>query len=167
MSEDSGVVSKVRKAQGTEVPSGGLGVSPRFNTPPLRHGEGDTGGEVKDYWDKAEDSGTGVILEKRSEVAPPPEAGMRQDSGEARWNRWEVLVFVLIVLLAFGLRMWDLGARALHHDESLHALYGWYIFDGREYRHDPMMHGPFQFFGYASVFWLLWDSDFTVRLLPA
>ncbi|MFH1141082.1 MAG: flippase activity-associated protein Agl23 [Chloroflexota bacterium] len=112
-------------------------------------------------------SGTGVALEEQSEVAPPPEAGTRQDSGKARWTRWDVLVFVLIVLLALGLRMWDLGAMALHHDESLHALYGWYIYDGREYRHDPMMHGPFQFFGYASVFWLLWDSDATVRLLPA
>jgi len=40
-----GVASKVRKVQGTSVPAGGLGVSPRFKLP-LSCGEGDTGGEV-------------------------------------------------------------------------------------------------------------------------
>ncbi|MDO8751177.1 MAG: hypothetical protein Q7K03_08545 [Dehalococcoidia bacterium] len=45
--EGGSVISKVRKVQGTSVPSGGLGVSPRLKSPPLRHGEGDIGGEVK------------------------------------------------------------------------------------------------------------------------
>ncbi len=43
------LVSKVRKVQGTSVPAGGLGVPPRFKTPPLRIGEGDIGGEVEDF----------------------------------------------------------------------------------------------------------------------
>ncbi|MSQ22216.1 MAG: FAD-binding oxidoreductase [Dehalococcoidia bacterium] len=38
--------TQVRKVQGTSVPAGGLGVSPRIENPPLRDGEGDTGGEV-------------------------------------------------------------------------------------------------------------------------
>ena len=48
-----GLCKKPRKVQGTPVPAGGLGVSPRFNTPPLRCGEGDIGGEVKGLWGKA------------------------------------------------------------------------------------------------------------------
>ncbi|MFH1141421.1 MAG: primosomal protein N' [Chloroflexota bacterium] len=43
----NGVASEVAKVQGSSVPAGGLGVSPRFNIPPLRIGEGDTGGKVK------------------------------------------------------------------------------------------------------------------------
>src|SRR5436853_61892 len=53
--------------------------------------------------------------------------------------------FAGLTLLAFAMRMIDLGARAMHHDESLHALYSWYLFVGRGYTHDPMMHGPFLF----------------------
>ncbi len=106
-------------------------------------------------------------MEEQREVAPPSEAGTRQDSGEARWTRWGALVFVLIVVLALGLRLWDLGDRAFQHDESLHAIYSWYIYEGRGYNHDPMMHGPFKFFATAAVYWLLWAGDATARLLPA
>src|SRR5262245_14697358 len=35
------------------------------------------------------------------------------------------------------LRFWDLGAKAYHHDESLHAFYAWRLFDGQGYVHDP------------------------------
>ncbi len=108
-----------------------------------------------------------AVLEEQSEVVSLQQDAVGPMDRRLPWARWELVTVVLIVLLALGLRMWDLGSQALHHDESLHALYGWYIFDGRGYRHDPMMHGPFQFFGYASVFRLLWDSDTTVRLLPA
>ena len=61
MPQGMGVDSKVRRVQETSVPTGGLGVSPRFKTPPLRVGEGDTGGEVKDFWDKAEDIERGAF----------------------------------------------------------------------------------------------------------
>ena len=57
-----------------------------------------------------------------------------------------------ILILALALRLWDLGGQALHHDESLHAVYSWYLFDGRGYLHNPLMHGPFQFFGTAGHF---------------
>ena len=73
----------------------------------------------------------------------------------------------MILILSLVLRLWDLGGQALHHDESLHAVYSWYLYDGRGYLHNPLMHGPFQFFGTAAIFWVLWDSDFTARLLPA
>lgn len=79
----------------------------------------------------------------------------------------EQVVFVLLIVLAAALRFWDLGSRALHHDESLHALYSWYLFVGQGYHHDPMMHGPFQFHGTALVYFLMGVSDYTARVLPA
>ena len=57
-----------------------------------------------------------------------------------------------LVVLAFGFRFWDLGARAMHHDESLHAYYSYQLLQGNGYEHSPLLHGPFQFFGMALTF---------------
>jgi uncharacterized protein (TIGR03663 family) len=82
-------------------------------------------------------------------------------------GRWELLAWGIILSLALALRLWDLGGRALHHDESLHATYSWYLYDGRGYTHDPMMHGPFQFFAGATAFKLFGPSDFVARVPAA
>ncbi len=75
---------------------------------------------------------------------------------KANWPRyWEFGVLALIVLVGAGLRLWDLGERSLNHDESLHATYSWYIYIGNGYTHDPMMHGPFQFFANAGTWKVL------------
>ncbi|MFN3974055.1 MAG: flippase activity-associated protein Agl23 [Dehalococcoidia bacterium] len=87
-----------------------------------------------------------------------------------RWQvdlRWEALLYVGLMGVALVMRLWGLGERALHHDESLHAVYSWYLATGRGYRHDPMMHGPFQFHANAFLFFLFGDTDFTARLLYA
>ncbi|MFN8534282.1 MAG: TIGR03663 family protein [Dehalococcoidia bacterium] len=78
---------------------------------------------------------------------------------------WEVLAYSTLAVVAAIMRFWDLGARAMHHDESLHVLYSWYLYSGRGYQHDPMMHGPFQFHANALIFFLFGDSDFTGRVL--
>ena len=80
---------------------------------------------------------------------------------------WVAVAFGLVVLAAIVTRFWDLGSRALHHDESLHAVYSYYLYTGLGYRHDPLMHGPFLFHFTALIFWLFGDSDFTVRVGPA
>ncbi len=77
---------------------------------------------------------------------------------------WTWLIFAALAALAFALRMWDLGGRAMHHDESLHALYSWYLYQGRPYIHDPMMHGPFLFHVTALLYMLFGDSEVTARL---
>jgi predicted membrane-bound mannosyltransferase/DNA-binding beta-propeller fold protein YncE len=82
-------------------------------------------------------------------------------------GRWELLAWGIILSLALALRLWDLGGRALHHDESLHATYSWYLYDGRGYTHDPMMHGPFQFHAGALAFILFGPSDFVARVPAA
>ncbi len=84
---------------------------------------------------------------------------------DLRW--WEVVGYAALILVGFGMRLWELGARAMHHDESLHALYSWNLFTGSEYIHNPMMHGPFQFEANAALFLIFGDSDVTARLLYA
>ncbi len=80
---------------------------------------------------------------------------------------FEHWLWVSLTLVALGMRLVGLGDRALSHDESLHALYSWYITDAFNYSHDPMMHGPFLFHVNALVYLLFGASDFTARLFPA
>lgn len=75
--------------------------------------------------------------------------------------------YVVLFFAAAGMRFWDLGFRAVHHDESLHAYYSWNLFDGNGYIHNPMMHGPFQMEATAGLFYIFGDSDYTARLLYA
>ena len=80
---------------------------------------------------------------------------------------WEKVIYLFIFLLAVVSRFWDLGARAMSHDESLHALYSYYLYDGTGYTHSPMMHGPFLFHANALIYFLFGDSDYTARIVPA
>src|SRR3990170_4777751 len=81
---------------------------------------------------------------------------------------WETVAYTALFAAAFGFRFWDLGSRALHHDESLHGYYSWVLYTSGSYAHNPLMHGPFQFLGTALVFFLAGGaSDYTVRILPA
>jgi uncharacterized protein (TIGR03663 family) len=81
---------------------------------------------------------------------------------------WEAAAYAALFVFAFGLRFWDLGARAMHHDESLHAFYALQLLQGNGYEHSPLLHGPFQFFGMAFTFFLTGGaSDGTARVMPA
>jgi predicted membrane-bound mannosyltransferase len=72
-------------------------------------------------------------------------------------------IYILFIAIAIFTRFWDLGSRALHHDESLHAYYSWVYETGGDYQHHPLMHGPFLFHINALVFALFGDSDATAR----
>src|SRR6185369_12136457 len=61
-------------------------------------------------------------------------------------------------------RCCDLGPRMLHHDESLHALYSWYLYTGKGYVHDPMMHGPTLFEIGALMYFLFGATDAVARV---
>jgi len=80
---------------------------------------------------------------------------------------WETIAYGVMVLLAIGSRFWNLGEKALHHDESLHAYYSWVYSTGGGYVHDPLMHGPFLFHFGALIYLLFGDSDATSRYGPA
>lgn len=77
---------------------------------------------------------------------------------------WEIAAYTAIVVIGFALRIWDVGNRVDHHDESLHSYYSWLFFQGQGYTYDPLMHGPLQF-QVVPLFYLLFGvSDFSARL---
>ena len=83
------------------------------------------------------------------------------------WLTWEKAAYFALFAVALAMRLWNLGARSMSHDESLHALFSWKLYAGQGYVHDPMMHGPFLFYANALAYFLFGASDFTARLVPA
>ena len=88
------------------------------------------------------------------------------------WRRdlpfsWEFGAYLALFLVALAMRVYDLGGRAVHHDESLHGYFSWLLVNGSGYTHDPLMHGPFLFHITAGSFFLFGDNEFSLRLAPA
>lgn len=92
---------------------------------------------------------------------------------------WEISSYALLVIFAAVLRFWQLGDRAMHHDESLHGFFSFgftktldsvFTFNGvtpDNYNHVPFMHGPFQFIGNGFMMWIFGDGDYQARILAA
>ena len=100
-------------------------------------------------------------------MATVPQSGAADLQSRLRSLTFEHWLWASLTVTALAMRLAGLGDRALSHDESLHALYSWYIADAFNYHHDPMMHGPFLFHVNALVYLLFGASDFTARLFPA
>jgi predicted membrane-bound mannosyltransferase/DNA-binding beta-propeller fold protein YncE len=79
----------------------------------------------------------------------------------------EIFLFGLLLVLAAISRFYDLGARVMSHDESLHTYFSWLLYRGQGYQHTPMMHGPLQFHLLALSYFLFGVSDFTARIPAA
>ncbi len=71
------------------------------------------------------------------------------------------------MLLAIVTRFYNLGARVMSHDESLHTYFSWLLYKGDGFQHTPMMHGPLQFHLIALSYFLFGASDFTARIPAA
>ena len=78
----------------------------------------------------------------------------------------ETALYAAVLLAAFGLRFWDLGTRALHHDESIHAQWSWGLLQGN-YHHSPIFHGPLYYHVQALVFLVFGANDYTSRVSAA
>lgn len=108
--------------------------------------------------------------------APSSDAALTL-SGEAvaaRVTTLEWILYSAVTIIGAIMRFWDLGSRALHHDESLHATYSWYLWEkltganpAMDYHYDPMMHGPYQFHGNALMFLIFGVSVASARLNAA
>ena len=111
------------------------------------------------------------------------------DTLRGSWNRvrrlsYETWVWIAVLALATFLRFWNLGAKPLHHDESMHAFYSlMFARDPSSYIYDPLLHGPFQFHAEGIMFAIIrglqalfhvggpgnnpWINDATARIVPA
>ncbi len=76
-------------------------------------------------------------------------------------------LFAAILIVAVVSRLYNLGARVMSHDESLHTYFSWLLYKGDGYQHNPMMHGPLQFHLIALSYFFLGPSDFAARLPAA
>lgn len=81
----------------------------------------------------------------------------------------EQCVYIALFAVAVLTRLYILGVRPYHHDESIHAFYSWKIVtDGAgNYQYDPVYHGPLLYYSTALMVALFGDSDFTARLSAA
>jgi uncharacterized protein (TIGR03663 family) len=101
---------------------------------------------------------------KEFEATPAPSVLDRSLVSAARWD----LEKTLWVLHRGTLLAWLRSAiDAMSHDESLHTVYSWQLYDGRGYQHQPMMHGPLKFILDAGVFYLFGVNDWSARLQVA
>ncbi|MFP4466614.1 MAG: flippase activity-associated protein Agl23 [Candidatus Goldiibacteriota bacterium] len=112
--------------------------------------------------------------EQKNKPAETPGAGARPAYEETPGVKfggialnWEVVVWLLIIILAAISRFAVLGDKPMHHDESMHAFYSWKLFKGMGYSYNPMLHGPFLFHANAFIYWIFGASDYTARVMPA
>lgn len=77
------------------------------------------------------------------------------------------LVFILIIALAFFLRLYHLDERVFHHDEAAVGYFTYKLFNDNVYSYDPSFHGPFMYYATAEMYMYLGDSVYSSRLLPA
>ncbi len=82
-------------------------------------------------------------------------------------KRWEIILYVLILIAAIFSRFYMLGERAISHDESIHTKFSWNLYAGLGFQHNPMMHGPLLFEVNALIYFLFGPNDFTSRIYPA
>lgn len=88
---------------------------------------------------------------------------------------WEMVFFVGLMLIVVLTRLIDLGSRAFHHDESIHAYFSNYYLQTGNYTttagygggYDPTYHGPFLYTMVAFAFFLFGSNDAIARLMPA
>ena len=99
--------------------------------------------------------------------APAPRDARARLGRMTRTVTVEQCAYLAIFVSAVLTRFWDLGSRALHHDESLHAWFSYNYAIGKGYQHDPLMHGPFLFHLNALVYALFGATDASSRYGPA
>jgi uncharacterized protein (TIGR03663 family) len=101
------------------------------------------------------------------DASPEPGRLARARAAVTDRPRGELIAWVLLVAVAFALRLYDLGDRPFHHDESQDAYFSWIFRTTGDYAYNPLLHGPLRFYLTAAAYVLFGDSDTTARLAPA
>lgn len=81
--------------------------------------------------------------------------------------RTPTLAVAGLALLALVLRLWNLGARAMHFDEARVGYWTLRYLETGRYAYRPIVHGPFLELATAPLLDVLGPTEFAVRLLPA
>ncbi|MBM4404771.1 MAG: TIGR03663 family protein [Chloroflexi bacterium] len=106
-----------------------------------------------------------------AQVSPPaaPPASGRELRLSIRLDQvpWEAILWFALFALALTLRLWNLDARAVHYDESIHSYDAWKLFRGEGYNHSPWSHGPIQYMMGATGLFLFGDTFAAPRVMPA
>ena len=92
-----------------------------------------------------------------------PDAEHRRPFLQGRLG-WLEIGFLALLVVALGLRLWELDGRTMHYDEAIHLHFAWKLANMEEYIHSPWMHGPFQVEMVAALLLLFGDSDIIARL---
>ena len=102
-------------------------------------------------------------------MIPAPEKSSILDTPLKRWFPLNVETLLVVLLLAAAIlsRFYDLGARAMSHDEINHVVPSFSLYSGNGYKYDPMSHGPLQYHMIALSYALFGDNDFTTRIPAA
>ena len=97
----------------------------------------------------------------------------------ASWINIEVVAYVGLIALSIIARLWNLGAMAMHHDESIHAWMSWRFYAGigsftcaggrtaPTYCYDPVYHGPSLYVLTLISYFLFGDGNAQARLPQA
>ena len=112
---------------------------------------------------------------ERTYLAPEPEVMPVQDIPENAWR----IGAIVILLIAAGLRLYDLNLVPLHHDEGVNGNFLVRLVREGAYQYDPAnYHGPTLYYFAALIPWitkLLFGTSaretyglttFTIRLIP-
>lgn len=75
-------------------------------------------------------------------------------------------VFILILISALLIRLWQLDLKLLHHDEAIHSWFSYELLTKGAWMYDPSYHGPFLYYATAGMFAAFGSSDLVARLLP-
>jgi len=113
---------------------------------------------------------TQKISEKQDELKKNDEPVTRS------FNNKDILIpFLFILAYTLFTHFYDLGSRAFHHDEGIHAYYSWEIATKGPgcYKYDPTYHGTFLYFANAVIY-RIWGgfihavaTDANSRIVPA
>jgi len=76
------------------------------------------------------------------------------------------LSVIIIALVAFSVRFYNLGGPPLFFDESIHATILKSLFSG-SYRYNPAYHGPLLYYLLYIPVQVLGETEFSLRLMPA
>ncbi len=108
---------------------------------------------------------TPTALTSSNPTARDPQGQIRDSFFPRHWGPWRWTLFGLLLAACVFTRLYDLGDKALMHDESLFVYYCEYQLH-REwtYNYMPILHGPLMIELQAMVFHVFGDSTYTMRL---